>query len=78
MSKQIKAIPTEAPVETPAEMQAETPVQPKKDFAITITISDQNLGYKSDFNEAETVFWLESVKALIVKRAFEATELQAQ
>ena len=64
--------------ETPMETQVETPSQPKKDFAITITISDQNLGYKSDFNEAETVFWLESVKALIVKRAFEATELQAQ
>lgn len=78
MSKQIKATPEEAPVETPAEIQVEVPAQPKKDFAITITISDQNLGYKSDFNEAETVFWLESVKALIVKRAFEATELQAQ
>jgi hypothetical protein len=64
--------------ETPMEAQVETPSQSKKDFAITITISDQNLGYKSDFNEAETVFWLESVKALIVKRAFEATELQAQ
>jgi hypothetical protein len=64
--------------ETPVEIQTEAPAQAKKDFAITITISDQNLGYKSDFNEAETVFWLESVKALIVKRAFEATELQAQ
>ena len=78
MSKQIKAIPTEMAAEATTQIQAETPVQPKKDFAITITISDQNLGYKSDFNEAETVFWLESVKALIVKRAFEATELQAQ
>lgn len=78
MSKQIKATPIEVPAEAAAEMQVETPAQPKKDFAITITISDQNLGYKSDFNEAETVFWLESVKALIVKRAFEATELQAQ
>jgi hypothetical protein len=74
MSKQIKATTTE----TPVEEVIETPVQPKKDFAISITISDQNLGYKSDFNEAETVFWLESVKALIVKRAFEATELQVQ
>jgi hypothetical protein len=64
--------------EMPVEAQVETPAQPKKDFSINITISDQNLGYKSDFNEAETVFWLESVKALIVKRAFEATELQAQ
>ena len=44
----------------------------KKEFNITILISDKNLSYKSDFNEAETVFWLESVKALILKRAFDA------
>jgi hypothetical protein len=56
----------------------EATVEPKKDFTVTIMISDQNLSYKSDFNEAETIFWLESVKALILKRAFEATELQAQ
>jgi hypothetical protein len=56
----------------------EAAVEPKKDFTVTIMISDQNLSYKSDFNEAETIFWLESVKALILKRAFEATELQAQ
>jgi hypothetical protein len=74
MSEEVQVTAEEAPVEAQAEVSA----QPKKDFAITITISDQNLGYKSDFNEAETVFWLESVKALIVKRAFEATELQAQ
>lgn len=74
MSEEVQVTAEEAQV----EIQTEAPMQPKKDFAITITISDQNLGYKSDFNEAETVFWLESVKALIVKRAFEATELQAQ
>ena len=44
----------------------------KKDFTINILISDQNLTYKSDFNEAETIFWMESVKALILKRAFDA------
>lgn len=44
----------------------------KKEFSVTILISDKNLSYKSDFNEAETVFWLESVKALILKRAFDA------
>ena len=44
----------------------------KKDFTINILISDQNLSYKSDFNEAETIFWMESVKALILKRAFDA------
>ena len=30
-----------------------------KEFTVTIMISDKNLSYKSDFNEAETVFWLE-------------------
>lgn len=43
-----------------------------KEFLVTIMISDKNLSYKSDFNEAETIFWLESVKALILKRAFDA------
>lgn len=46
--------------------------EPKKEFTVTILISDQNLSYKSDFNEAETIFWMESVKALILKRAFDA------
>lgn len=52
------------------EVAQETEV--KKDFTVTILISDQNLSYKSDFNEAETIFWMESVKALILKRAFDA------
>ena len=43
----------------------------KKEFTITILVSDQNISYKSDFNEAETIFWMESVKNLILKRAFE-------
>lgn len=47
-------------------------VEPNKEFTVTILISDQNLSYKSDFNEAETIFWLESVKALILKKAFDA------
>lgn len=55
--------------ETVKEEEAqETP----KEFTVTIMISDKNLSYKSDFNEAETIFWLESVKALILKRAFDA------
>lgn len=48
--------------------------EPKKEFTVTIMVSDQNIAYKSDFNEAETIFWLESVKALILKRALEAGE----
>lgn len=43
----------------------------KKEFVIEIKISDANLQYKSDFNEAETIFWMESVKNLILKNAFD-------
>jgi len=43
----------------------------KKEFVIEIKISDANLQYKSDFNEAETIFWMESVKTLILKNAFD-------
>lgn len=49
----------------------------KKEFTVTILISEQNLSYKSDFNEAETVFWLESVKNLILKKTFEAAGMEA-
>lgn len=42
-----------------------------KEFVIEIKISNANLQYKSDFNEAETIFWMESVKTLILKNAFD-------
>ena len=48
----------------------------KKEFNVVINISDKNLSYKSDFNEAETIFWLEAVKALIVQKTFEAVGMQ--
>lgn len=35
-----------------------------------------NLSYRSDFGEAETVFWLESVKDLIIKNAFNKAGLE--
>jgi hypothetical protein len=66
MSKQNKTIEVEEVVEEVKQEEA------SKEFTVTIMISDKNLSYKSDFNEAETVFWLESVKALILKRAFDA------
>jgi hypothetical protein len=53
------------------ENEQEATAEPKKEFTVTILVSDQNLSYKSDFNEAETIFWMESVKALILKRAFD-------
>ncbi len=66
MSKENKTIEVEEVVEEVKQEEA------SKEFTVTIMISDKNLSYKSDFNEAETVFWLESVKALILKRAFDA------
>jgi hypothetical protein len=52
----------------------ETPEQ-NKEATITIKVSEQNLQYKSDFSEPETIFWLESVKNLIMKKAFEMAGL---
>jgi len=46
-----------------------------KEATITIKVSEQNLQYKSDFSEPETIFWLESVKNLIMKKAFEMAGL---
>ncbi len=52
---------------------SDTPeVEVKTEFIVEIKISDKNLSYKSDFTEAETVFWLEAVKDLIIKKTFEA------
>ena len=61
--------------ETIEETKATVPVE-AKEFVIEIKISDANLQYRSDFNEAETVFWLESVKDLVIKNAFEKGNLQ--
>jgi len=51
-------------------------VQAPKEFNIGINISDKNLAYKSDFNEAETIFWLEAVKNLIIQKTFAAAGMQ--
>ena len=50
----------------------------KKEFFIEIKISDANLQYKSDFNEAETIFWMESVKTLILNNAFARSQQAAE
>jgi hypothetical protein len=52
-------------------------VEAKKDFNVSINISDKNLSYKSDFNEAETIFWLEAVKNLIIQKAFESAGMNS-
>ena len=38
--------------EATQEIASEEVVEQKKEFTVTILISDQNLSYKSDFNEA--------------------------
>ncbi len=43
----------------------------KTEFVVEIRVSDKNLSYRSDFSEAETIFWLESVKGLIIKNTFD-------
>jgi hypothetical protein len=48
-------------------------VEQQKEFSVEIKISDKNLSYRSDFSEAETIFWLEAVKDLILKNAFSRT-----
>lgn len=60
-------------------IEATEAVEAKKEFIIEIKISDANLLYKSDFNEAETIFWMESVKTLILNNAFnKVNQVQAQ
>lgn len=43
----------------------------EKEFNITIKITNSNLAYKSDFSEPETVFWLEAIKDIILKKTFQ-------
>lgn len=58
-------------IETTAE-----DIDAPKELNVVIKISDKNLQYKSDFNEAETIFWLEAVKDLIIKNAFAKADLR--
>jgi len=55
--------------EVTTETSENNPV--KTEFVVEIKISDKNLSYRSDFSEAETIFWLESVKGLIIKNTFD-------
>lgn len=57
-------------------MSDENVTQEPKEYTVQIRISDKNLQYKSDFNEAETIFWLEAVKNLIIKNAFNKADLE--
>ena len=55
---------------------SEEVTEAKKEFTIEIKISDKNLQYKSDFNEAETISWIESAKGLIIKNAFDNADIK--
>ena len=44
------------------------------EFVVELKINDNNLSYKSDFSDTETVFWLEAVRDLIIKKSFENTK----
>lgn len=48
-----------------------------KEFNINIKITNKDLSYKSDFSEPETIFWLESIKSIIIQKAFEQSNNQA-
>lgn len=61
---------------TPEIVTPEVEVEEKK-FQIVIEISNQNLAYKSDFSEPETIFWIEAVKQIILKKAFEDAGIQS-
>jgi hypothetical protein len=65
-----------AKTQTEKEPVVETP-EVKKEFTVTILVSEKNLSYKSDFNEAETIFWLEAVKNLVIKKTFEVMDAPA-
>jgi hypothetical protein len=52
--------------------------EPKVNFSIEISISNQNLQYRSDFNEGETIFWLEAVKSLIINNTFNKVSLNQE
>jgi len=56
------------------EIQTTEPVE-AQEFSIEIKISNANLQYRSDFNEAETIFWIEAVKNIIMKNAFDKANL---
>jgi len=56
----------------------ESTQESKKDLIVEIKISDKNLSYRSDFSEAETIFWLEAVKDLILKNTFNRAGIEEQ
>jgi hypothetical protein len=65
------------PLKQEANAEAVGPETEEKKFQIVIEISNQNLAYKSDFSEPETIFWIEAVKQIILKKTFEDAGIQS-
>lgn len=54
-----------------------SPENQEKEYSINIKITNANLVYKSDFSEPETVFWLEAIKDIILKKTFQDVNPQS-
>ena len=63
--------------DTNVEAAEEQSAEEATNFSIEISISNQNLQYRSDFNEGETIFWLEAVKSLIINNTFNKVNLSS-
>jgi len=63
--------------DTNVEVAEEQLAEEATNFSIEISISNQNLQYRSDFNEGETIFWLEAVKSLIINNTFNKVNLSS-
>jgi hypothetical protein len=63
--------------DTNVEVAEEQSAEEATNFSIEISISNQNLQYRSDFNEGETIFWLEAVKSLIINNTFNKVNLSS-
>jgi hypothetical protein len=59
-------------------MEEAVSTESPKELLVEIKISEKNLSYRSDFSEAETVFWIEAVKDLIIKKAFSMAGLNPE
>ena len=57
--------------------QVEEAIVAEKEMNITIKITNTNLSYKSDVSDPETVFGLEAIKDIIIKKTFQESERQS-
>jgi hypothetical protein len=53
------------------------PEESQREFSVSIKITNDNISYTSDFSEPETIFWLEAIKNIILKKAFDQVGIQS-